>query len=257
MTRLTVLMMFLMLFTVAMVACSSESEPILSEDVVITIDPTAPLDPTATTTTMLPTFTPEPTSNPTATLMPTDVPDPMGETMGNSDNPPPAELQAFLSRLSDVERICVLQDGNIQQITAKMVDPLSVSQEESATALACLGADSLTALYLSVAIPADSEMLIREESTACIYDGLQSEEFDMPGLMTGGVSEEEAAKHVMATSLVLIYCSDDDTRAAMKFSLGVPPDEMRLMDCVVDSYDSSRELVGTDYEQLLMVMAAC
>ena len=225
-----ILLIFSLLLTVFAAACSSSPPPITSETGL-----GSPITPTAVSR--------------------GDLDDSPLMDKEMSDSRSSTALGEFMSHLSSAERACVIQDGNIQQITAVISDPLSISQEELATAITCLGEDSLTALYLSGIVP--DLGLLTEEATACVYDGLQSEKFDMRGLMIGGVSGEDGMKYAAATSLVLIYCSGDADRAAMKYSLGIPPDEMQLMDCVVDSYDGPRDLVDTTSERLLASITKC
>ena len=230
--------------------------------------PTATPEPTPTpaptnTPVPTPTATPEPTATPRPEPTPTGEQDHEGESEDHGDEGASGRLtpltlddpEAIAGELSESELACLAGNADTGRLLELFANPEAATTEEQTLLIGCLEDETVLRLFLA-GLLGDTGPL-SEQSSMCILEG--TEGVDLKSVMLAGISGNEEAAMVgsMSAFFISIGCLNEQELAAAAPSLGMAPEDIESLGCVMEQLggpEGMADVLGSQDEAAFMTL---
>ena len=166
------------------------------------------------------------------------------------DNP-----EAIADELSDAELACLAGHAETERLLELFSDPELATPEEQAQLIGCLEDETVLRLFTAGLLGETGSL--SEETSMCIRTGTDA--IDLRSVMTAGISGNEEAAMIggMSAFFVAIGCLNDEELSAAAPNLGMTPQDIESLGCVMDQLggpEGMAEVLGSQDESSLMTL---
>ncbi len=148
-------------------------------------------------------------------------------------------LQAFISEVSDAERICLLDNIDPNVIIMLVQAPDLATESERVALIGCLDHETLLRLFLTPVLYQTGPL--SPESSACIRDSFADADL-AARMMAAQSGSSENAQAAMVAFFATLSCLDEEEFQAAGPALGMSPEDRESLQCVLEALGGSEEL---------------